>query len=117
MGVRIDTSRDHDSLAEAPETILYNSKTVEKPDPEGQWVRVPNCEVFPIDKRRLQADSLLSKFDMTCRGAKTDFGGIVPKIEDIWQRAKDGTYWVVKMVDVVSFGNEYRLHNVKSTKR
>ena len=115
MGVHINTARDHDLLAETPETILYGSKTKERPPDISQWVPILNCEVFPIDKRRMLADSLLAKSDMTARVAKNDLGGIVPKIDDLWQRTKDGSKWRVVMVDVLSFGNEYRLHSIQLT--
>ena len=80
MGVRINTYKDHDALAEDPETILYASKTGEKPPDESTWVEVDNTEVFAIDKRRLTSDALLANADLTARVAKRDLGGIVPKI-------------------------------------
>lgn len=117
MGVRINTAKDHDLLAETPEDILYASKTVEQPPSEGQWKLIHNAEVFPTDKRRMTTDSLLAKSEMSCRLAKSDLGGIEPKIDDLWKRVKDGTYWKVMMVDILSFGNEFRLHNIRDRKR
>ena len=109
MGVRINTEKDHDALAEVPEDIRYASKVAEKA-PDEPWALVHNAEVFPIDKRRMTSDSLLAQATMSCRVAKNDLGTTVPKIDDLWKRVKDGTYWRVLMVDVLSFGNEYRLH-------
>lgn len=116
MAVRVNTANDW-QLAEDPETILYGSKAAEKPPDESLWVSVTYAEVFPIKKDRLTTDSLLANMDLTVRLYKAKLGVIVPKIDDIWKRSRDNTYWVVKIVDVLSFGNEYRLHCVKSTKR
>lgn len=118
MGVRIDTTKDHRLLAETPESILYCSKTVEAPVADvSTWPTLVGVEVWPIDKRRLQGDSLLATMDLTVRMSKEQAQGIVPKLDDIWKRVLDSTFWVVKIVDVLSFGNEYRLHCKKSTKR
>lgn len=116
MGVRINTYKDHDTLAEDPETILYASKTGEKP-PDEPWVSIENAEVFSIDKRRLTTDALLANADVTARVAKRDLGGIVPKSDDLWKRPRDGTYWRVVFVEVLSFGNEFRLHSKKNPVR
>lgn len=117
MGVRINTSKDHDFLAEAPESILYCSKTTEAPSAEITWVTIANVEVWPIDKRRMTSDALLATADLTVRMSKQSAGAIVPKIDDIWKRISNSTYWRVMIVDVLSFGNEYRLHCKKSTRR
>ena len=118
MGVRINTANDW-KLAEDPETVLYCSKTTNAPQDESLWPEVTYFEVFPINKTRLTADALLANMDITARCYKAFLGPleIVPKIDDIWKRLRDGTYLTVKMVDVLSFGNEYRLHCIKSNKR
>lgn len=116
MGVKINTANDW-KLAEDPESVLYCSKAGEAPSDVPTWPRIDWVEIFPINKTRLTSDSLLANMDMTARFAKAKMGGIVPKIDDIFKRLRDGTYWVVKLVDVLSFGNEYRLHAIKSTKR
>ena len=117
MAVHVDTSKDHEVLAEAPESILYGSKSDEKPPEVADWVQLDFIEVFPIDKTRMTTDSLLAEMDSTVRMSKDKAKGIIPKNDDLWKRIKDGTFWRVMKVDVVSFGNEYRLHCKRSTKR
>lgn len=113
MGVRINTYRDHQALAEDPETILYGSKTGERPPDESQWASVIDAEVFAIDKRRMTTDSLLAKAELAARVSKKNLSGIIPKVDDLWKRPRDGTYYRVVSVDVLSFGNEFRLHSSK----
>ena len=121
MGVHINTAKDHDRLAETPEDVLYGSKTQESLPPATSWPTVHNAEVFPIDKRRMLDNALLAQATITVRMAAVDLvaAGITaqPKEDDVWQRASDHTFWKVLMVDVLSFGNEYRLHCNRSTRR
>lgn len=116
MAVHVNTANDW-RLAEDPETIKYGSKTAEAPPAENTWATVEYAEVFPIRKDKLTSDALLATMDLTVRLYKAKLGAIVPKEYDIWKRVRDGTYWVVKLVEVLSFGNEYRCHCIKSTKR
>ena len=115
MAVHIDTTRDHDTLAEAPETILYCSKSGEAPEDESQWVTIENVEVFPIDKRELEGSHLLADMDITMRLSQYIIGTIYPKIHDLIKRQTTGLVYDVKMVDVLSFDNEFRLHCKRST--
>ena len=116
MAVRINTANDY-LLAEDPETVLYASKTAEKPPDEAAWLSIDWVEVFPIKREFQVGDALLTVRDVTARFAKAELKGIAPKEGDLWNRLRDGSYWVVKVVETLSFGNEYRLHCQKSTKR
>jgi hypothetical protein len=109
----IDTSEDYLLWTNTIE-VGYLSKTAEKPD--AAVVPITHVLRRAIRKDRLLKDSLLAHFDVTIRMAKAVMQGIIPKADDL-VIDPDGTRWVVKLVEVVSYGNEYRVHTIKSMKQ
>jgi hypothetical protein len=96
------------------ETVAYFSKAGDKP-PTVKTADVSHVLFFPIKKDFLPPSSPLLTMDATFRMAVVECGTIVPKVNDILQRA-DGSRWVVKHVDVIVTEYEYRLLVVRGNK-
>lgn len=105
----IDTSEDYLVWTNTV-TVNYLSKTAEAVPPTGP--QVSHVLWTAIRKDRLRADSLLAKFDRTFRFAKVPLNGIIPKNDDVIVD-NNGVRWIVGMVEIVSFGNEFRCHTTK----
>jgi hypothetical protein len=105
----IDTADDW-KLVEGRETVTYFKRIAENRLAAG--VTVPNAKRFPVRKDRLQADSLLAKIDVVWRLWKNqlpaELAGHVPCVGEIIQDAA-GVRWIVKMVEILSLGQSYRL--------
>lgn len=95
------------------ETITYLAKTSEAPPTSG--ISVTNTLWLAIRKDRLTGESLLAEMDLTVNLPKAKMGTTVPKIDDIMVRS-DGTRWVIKLVEIVATGQEYRVHVKRSQK-
>ncbi len=95
------------------ETVTYYSKTEEKPPPVG--APIERVLFHMIRKETLPADSPLLKMERTAHLPGISMGGIVPKDNDLIQRA-DGTFWVIKVVEKPG-GVDYRVWLIKSAKR
>lgn len=113
MAVRVSTDNDW-QLLERPETVTLFCKTQEKPPPTGQ--DVPNCEFFNVKKDKLAGDALLAKIDISVRMWASQMSGAVPKMWDQLLRKKDGSKWIIMIVEPVAWESEYRLHLQRSPK-
>jgi len=109
----IDTSQDFKIWTNTI-AVEYLSKTTEALPLTGPTIT--NVLVNKIRKDRLVAGSILQTMDRTFRIAKAMAQGIVPKIDDIIID-NFGVRWWVKLVEILSFGNEYRVHTIKSPKQ
>lgn len=112
MPLEVDLSDDHE-VWDTVETISYFAKTVEKPPQTG--VPVEGTLWLAIRKDRLLGDSILAQMDLTVNLAVGKLGEIVPKTDDIMQRA-DGTRWIIKLVEFVAAECEFRVHVKMSRK-
>lgn len=110
MGVRIDTQNDWQDV-ENLESLMLLSKTAEAPPSTGPVI--PNCKFFPINKDEMTGDALLATMDAVIRSWRNQMSGIVPKKYDIWVRQKDGTRWIIQEVQILSFGNAYKMPCIK----
>jgi hypothetical protein len=95
-------------------TVTYLSKTAEAPPAGGTLIS--NVLWNQIRKDKLAPDSPLIEFDRTFRFAKALMQGIVPKMNDIIID-DNNLRWKVELVEVLSFGNEYRVHTTYSGKQ
>jgi hypothetical protein len=94
--------------------VKYYSKSEEKPPSLGQTIN--NVLWNQIRKDKLAPDSPLMEYDRTFRFAKAMLQGIIPKQNDIITD-DEGLRWKVELVEVLSFGNEYRVHTTKGLKQ
>lgn len=113
-----DTTNDYRTWTNTI-TVTYLSKSQEQPPPSG--VTVTNVLWTEIRKGNLPSDSFLLAFDRTFRLAMAKMQGIVPKEKDIIVDDQ-GIRWVIGpfnkgSVEILSFGNEYRVHCTKSMKQ
>jgi hypothetical protein len=97
------------------ETCTYFSKTSEQVPATG--VQIAGTVWFMVKKDFLPPGSPLHEVDLTVELPGRNMGAVVPKINDIIRRDKDGTFWTVKPPLDIPAGVDYRLHLLKSTKR
>jgi hypothetical protein len=98
-------------------TVAYISKTSEVVPPlTDSTPRIDHVLWNQIRKDKLSADSPLLKMDRTFRFGRIPLAGIIPKNDDIIVDDY-GIRWRVMLVENLSFGNEFRVHTVKSTKQ
>ena len=116
----IDTSQDYLVWTNTI-SVIYLSKVAEAPPQDGPTIT--NVLRRAIRKGGLPGDAILLKFDRTFRMAKAVMFGIVPKAKDIIIDDQ-GVRWMVGdtlgspgAVEILSFGNEYRVHCTKSMKQ
>lgn len=113
----IDTSQDCTYWTNTI-TVQYLSKTQEAPPPSG--MTVTNVMWFEIRKGYLPAESILLKYERTFRLGRIMMQGVVPKPKDIIVDDQ-GIRWVIGAepgaVEILSYGNEYRVHTNKSMKQ
>ncbi len=95
-------------------TVTYLSKSAEAPP--GTGPQITNVLWTAIKKLALPPDSPLAKMDRRFRMANAVMHGIVPKKDDILIDDQ-GNRWRVMEAEILSFGNEYRVYTVKSTKQ
>jgi hypothetical protein len=115
----IDTSQDYLYWTNTI-TVNYLSKAAEAPPADYAGIEVDHVMWFSINKAFLPADSLLLKFDRTFRLlAKAVMQGVTPKGKDIIIDDQ-GIRWMIGIekdaVEILSFGNEFRVHTIKSMK-
>lgn len=108
----IDMSNDHE-VWDGVETVTYFAKDEEAPPLTGATVE--GTLWLSIRKDRLPGDSILLKMDLTVDLPVANLGGIVPKADDIMERA-NGTRWVIKLAEVVAAENEYRVRVIRDRK-
>ena len=101
----IDTSNDW-NLVEDRETVLYFSKTSEKPPTPG--VVVPNAKRMALDKEEIETDADLASYGIAWHVWRNQLSGIIPKFGDVLQD-QDGFRFVVKRVGSLSFRQRFRL--------
>lgn len=115
----IDTSQDY-LIDTNYITIIYLAKTGEQIPGLEKGIPISHVLAFPIDKGHLPSDSILLLMDRTFRFAKATMQGIVPEEFDIIIDDQ-GIRWVVGpaegCIEVLSFGNEYRIHTKKTGKQ
>jgi len=112
----VDHSMQHLTWAN-PITIRYLSKTAEAPPLLGPATpEITHVLWRTIRKDRIASDSVLQKYDRTFRIPKATARGIVPKENDIIVDDL-GIRWKVELVEIVSYGWEYRCHTTKSMKQ
>jgi hypothetical protein len=111
----IDTSDDYLVWTNTI-TVTYLSKAAELPPSGFFGIQVPHVLWNAIKKGYLPAESILLKFERTFRLAKAVMQGIVPKPKDIIVDDQ-GVRWMIGIeagsVEILSFGNEYRVHCIK----
>lgn len=97
------------------EVASIYSKTGEKP-PDNPTAQIQGTLWLMIKKDMLPDGSPLLEMDLTVELPGRNLQAIVPKVNDLLRREKDGTFWRIGLVEQPA-GVDYRVHVVRSTKR